>query len=108
MKSFTEVLVLLVVLDVCGCVTQQGAYRPQNTYREQNAYQSAPVVSFQLFYDELSPYGSWVQYPNYGYVWFPHADRDFTPYCTNGRWVPTEAGWTWVSGYPWGWATFHY
>ena len=25
--------------------------------------------SFQTFYDALSPYGTWVQNPNYGYVW---------------------------------------
>jgi hypothetical protein len=31
-------------------------------------------VSFQLFYDELSPYGMWVDYPNYGYVWIPNED----------------------------------
>ncbi len=23
--------------------------------------------SYQLFYDDLSPYGTWVEYPNYGY-----------------------------------------
>ena len=38
-------------------------------------------VSFQTFYDELSPYGQWIDYPEYGYVWSP-ADRynDFHPY----------------------------
>ncbi|HWB62342.1 MAG TPA: hypothetical protein VG603_02445 [Chitinophagales bacterium] len=25
-------------------------------------------VTFQVFYDELSPYGAWVNYPTYGYV----------------------------------------
>ncbi|CAN5661304.1 hypothetical protein BH11BAC1_BH11BAC1_15990 [soil metagenome] len=27
-------------------------------------------VNFQFFYDELSPYRSWVSYPQYGYVGF--------------------------------------
>lgn len=65
-------------------------------------------VSFQLFYDQLSPYGEWVDYPNLGYVWIPDAGPDFEPYSTAGHWVMTEYGWTWVSDYPWGWAPFHY
>jgi hypothetical protein len=65
-------------------------------------------VSYQLFYDELSPYGTWVDYPNYGYVWIPDRDPGFSPYETAGHWIFTEDGWTWVSDYPWGWAAFHY
>jgi hypothetical protein len=65
-------------------------------------------VNFQVFYDQLSPYGQWVDYPEYGYVWIPDADPDFEPYSTAGHWVMTEYGWTWVSDYPWGWAPFHY
>lgn len=66
------------------------------------------VVSYQCFYDELSPYGQWINDPVYGYVWVPDVDDDFTPYFTNGRWVMTDNGNTWISGYPWGWACFHY
>jgi hypothetical protein len=65
-------------------------------------------ISFQVFYDQLSPYGSWVSYPNYGYVWLPNAGPGFSPYATAGHWVFTEFGWTWVSDYSWGWAAFHY
>jgi hypothetical protein len=65
-------------------------------------------VSFQVFYDELSPYGTWVNSPDYGYVWIPDVDPGFTPYATNGYWVYTNEGWTWVSNYSWGWAPFHY
>ncbi|MCX6231259.1 MAG: hypothetical protein NTZ33_06925 [Bacteroidetes bacterium] len=65
-------------------------------------------VNFQVFYDELSPYGTWIENPEYGYVWIPDVDPGFAPYATNGYWVYTENGWTWVSGYSWGWATFHY
>lgn len=67
-----------------------------------------PYVSFQVFYDELSPYGEWVDYPNYGYVWLPDAGPDFVPYSTNGHWIYTNYGWTWLSNYEWGWAPFHY
>ncbi|RZK41611.1 MAG: hypothetical protein EOO90_10530 [Pedobacter sp.] len=66
-------------------------------------------VSLQSFYDELSPYGQWINDPQYGYVWRPDVDQDeFRPYYTNGRWVMTEYGNTWVSNYDWGWAPFHY
>ncbi len=67
-----------------------------------------PVLSFQVFYDQLSPYGQWIDYPNYGYVWLPDAESDFAPYSTDGHWVITEYGFTWVSDYEWGWAPFHY
>ncbi len=65
-------------------------------------------VSFQVFYDELSPYGMWVDNPTYGYVWVPSVEVGFRPYASEGYWVFTDAGWTWVSYYPWGWAPFHY
>jgi len=68
----------------------------------------APEVSYQSFYDALSPYGQWIDYPQYGYVWMPDVGPDFKPYATNGNWVYTDGGWTWASNYPWGWATFHY
>lgn len=65
-------------------------------------------VSFQVFYDNLAPYGDWVYDNEYGYVWIPDVGPNFHPYSTNGHWVMTEYGNTWVSNYDWGWAPFHY
>ncbi len=65
-------------------------------------------VSFQAFYDDMSPYGDWVYHSRYGYVWTPRVSNNFRPYSTNGHWVYTRRGWTWVSNYRWGWAAFHY
>lgn len=65
-------------------------------------------ISLQVFYDEMAPYGDWVNNPDYGYVWRPNVGRDFKPYYTNGHWLMTEFGNTWVSNYDWGWAPFHY
>jgi hypothetical protein len=65
-------------------------------------------INFQVFYDQLSPFGVWVRYPGYGYVWVPGAGGAFRPYGTRGHWVYTDEGWTWVSDYSWGWAVFHY
>lgn len=69
--------------------------------------QLADSVSYQQFYDALSPYGRWIDYPGYGYVWSPNI-ADFRPYYTDGYWVSTDLGWCWNSGYNWGWAPFHY
>jgi len=73
-------------------------------------YPTHVTISFQTFYDELSPYGEWIYAPDYGYVWRPYFDRPdaFRPYSSGGNWALTEYGWTWISDYRWGWATFHY
>ena len=74
----------------------------------QTQAQPGVSVSFQTFYDELSPYGTWVDDPDYGDVWVPDAEEGFKPYATRGHWVVTDYGNTWVSDYEWGWAPFHY
>jgi hypothetical protein len=65
-------------------------------------------VSFQAFYDQLGDQGTWIQTDTYGYVFQPNvSDPNWAPY-TDGHWVSTDQGWTWVSSEPWGWATYHY
>jgi hypothetical protein len=88
-------LIILVMLTSC-------VLYPRQTYAQESN------VSFQLFYDQLSPYGQWIEYSNYGYVWIPDAGPDFVPYSTNGHWILTDDGWAWDSNYNWGWAVFHY
>ncbi|MFO7826291.1 MAG: DUF6600 domain-containing protein [Cyclobacterium sp.] len=74
-----------------------------------NEIKASPfAVSFQVFYDELSPYGDWVEDPHYGFIWIPYVEQGFQPYRTNGHWVMSSYGNTWVSMYDWGWAPFHY
>jgi hypothetical protein len=65
-------------------------------------------VSTRIFHEKLSPYGRWIDHPNYGSVWRPNVGTDFVPYSTGGHWVLSSYGWTWVSDYNWGWAPFHY
>ncbi len=65
-------------------------------------------VSFQVFYDNLAPYGQWIYDPQYGNVWVPNEDGNFRPYGSRGHWLMTEYGNTWVSNDPWGWAVYHY
>lgn len=65
-------------------------------------------VDLGFFYDDLAPYGNWVQRPQYGWVWRPHVERSsWRPY-EDGHWAWTDEGWTWISDEPYGWATYHY
>jgi hypothetical protein len=97
-NGMNTIKVIAVVLLVSACssrsMTQQ--YEPHG------------AVSIQFFYDHLSPYGAWVNYPPYGYAWIPDVGFGFSPYVTAGHWVFTRYGWTWYSYYNWGWAPFHY
>jgi len=66
------------------------------------------TVDIGFFYDDLAPYGNWVQRPSYGWVWRPHAVAStWRPY-QYGHWAWTDYGWTWISDEPYGWATYHY
>jgi hypothetical protein len=81
------------------------------SFQNKTSAQVSVNVSFQTFYDELDPYGQWIDYPEYGYVWQPDRGRysGFHPYSTGGHWAWSEDyGWLWVSDYDWGWAPFHY
>lgn len=77
------------------------------TVNAQRSSRGGPVT-YQIFYDELSPYGTWIDYPGYGQVWHPQIAGDFRPYLTNGYWDYSNEGWMWMSNYDWGWAPFHY
>jgi hypothetical protein len=66
------------------------------------------ALSVSVFYDSLEPYGEWLDVGDYGYVWHPaNVGAEWRPY-TDGHWVFTDAGWTWLSDEPFGWATYHY
>ena len=68
-------------------------------------------VTYNTFYDTLSPYGSWVNVDGYGMCWQPSVtviNRGWQPYRDGGRWIYTDAGWYWYSDYTWGWAPYHY
>ena len=96
MKANIKIITVFLVL-MTSCVI----FPRQTSAQESN-------ISFQVFYDQLSPYGQWVDYSDYGYVWIPDAGSDFVPYSTDGHWLLTDYGWTWASDYDWGWAVFHY
>jgi hypothetical protein len=65
-------------------------------------------VDLGFFYDDLAPYGNWIERPSHGWVWTPRqVSSSWRPY-RDGHWVWTDEGWTWISDEPYGWATYHY
>jgi hypothetical protein len=68
------------------------------------------AVSIDFFYEALDPYGDWIYADDYGYCFRPALtveDPEWRPY-SDGQWVYTDAGWTWVSNEDFGWACYHY
>jgi hypothetical protein len=100
-KHLTMILMFLVV--AAGC----WAYGPGQMGG--GVYVGARGdVDINFFFDYLSPYGSWVEFSPYGYVWCPVGlGYGWRPY-TDGHWLWTDYGWTWISDYDWGWVPFHY
>jgi len=88
-----------------------------------------PVVPFEVFFQNLKAYGSWLALEEGHWVWRPDsASRDWRPFGT-GTWVITKPHsetadsqseiqnpiskienpqWYWLADEPWGWATSHY
>ncbi|MBW1991406.1 MAG: hypothetical protein JRI59_04700 [Deltaproteobacteria bacterium] len=99
MESKHDFMRLLLLLTLAVLV----AWVPLAPQPAQASYEDAAI-----FYDELSQYGSWVDYEDYGPVWYPsQVEEDWRPY-TNGRWVPSEQGYLFETDEPWAWATYHY
>jgi len=97
-------LVLLVGLAAAlvGCAaTNYEQYPDSASYDDSDA-------DYGYFYDALAPYGAWYEVDPYGWVWTPYdIPAGWRPY-TDGQWISTAYGWTWLSDDPWGWATYHY
>jgi hypothetical protein len=75
------------------------------------AYATTPPPEVNYFYNDLSPYGTWVQLDGVGWCWQPRVvviNRGWRPYCDSGHWLNSDCGWYWQSDYSWGWAPFHY
>ena len=65
--------------------------------------------TLDIFYDQLDPFGNWLEVEGYGYVFHPTVarDRNWRPYM-DGTWLRSDQGWIWKSNEPFGWATYHY
>ncbi len=98
MKKIAKIVLAVIIILSLTVVT------PFNNVKAQ----FSANISMQTFYNELSPYGQWIDDPEYGFIWVPDAGPGFRPYYSGGHWVMTGYGTMWVSDYSWGWAPFHY
>jgi hypothetical protein len=84
-------------------------WNDERSHRTTNAESWHKTDRYYTGSEDLDPYGTWSEVPDYGPVWTPSStDPDWAPY-RDGRWVyEPYYGWTWVSAEPWGWAPYHY
>jgi len=102
-KYFWTVILSLIFITSCTI------YLPYyDEFPPEERYDYYGELDTGIFYDHLSPFGTWIYYSPYGYVWIPYSPAyGWRPY-TRGHWVWTDYGWTWISDFRWGWACFHY
>jgi hypothetical protein len=89
---------------------QEAPPAEEETETTETRTEQRSTESYGMFYEKLDSYGEWRETNDYGYVWQPReaeTARDWRPY-TEGRWAYSDAGWTWISDEPFGWATYHY
>jgi hypothetical protein len=98
--------------DVVPAQPEDSWDQQRDSYNDQNAAAgaqysgsdpNAPGVA------DLGAYGNYSDLPGYGVAWQPDdVGPDWNPY-DNGAWsYYPDWGWTFVSGYPWGWTPFFY
>jgi len=110
-------VILLITATCAGYLSSPEVGYPPNggSAMDPNVQQYSPSArqygrneDTSYFYDRLSPYGNWVDLNPYGYVWTPrHMGYRWRPY-SDGHWVWTDYGWTWIANEEWGDVPFHY
>ena len=106
-------MITLVLLVAAGCAAYSSSpetgYAPITGGSMVGAPQDYGAdMDIDYAYNYLTPYGNWVILDPYGYVWTPrHMGYRWRPY-SDGRWVMTDDGWTWIANEEWGWIPFHY
>jgi hypothetical protein len=104
-RRFVLAAQALVLASLLGCAST--GLTPVDS--NQPVARQALFPEYRVFYDALIDYGDWVLIEPYGFVFRPRvAWNQWQPF-QDGFWAPTDAyGWVWISGEPFGWATYHY
>jgi hypothetical protein len=59
-------------------------------------------------WNDLDYYGNWYNLPGYGQAWAPAGvGSNWDPFGVGAWGYYQGAGYTWISGYPWGWWPYH-
>ena len=117
-KGFWFILVFLVITAICAVYFSASEIGNSPIGRSPldssvQGYRPGPQEygrneDTSYFHDRLAPYGNWVDLNPYGYVWTPrHMGYRWRPY-SDGHWVWTDDGWTWIANEEWGDIPFHY
>ncbi len=112
-KLYLLFFVLFGLLLLSSCIIYvpypEGSPPPQEEPYYEEDYRDTPSrYDTSYFYDKLSPHGMWAYHSPHGYVWVPRVYKyGWRPY-SDGNWIWTDFGWTWVSNWEWGWIPFHY
>jgi hypothetical protein len=100
-RYILSALLAVAAILAAGCA---GTYEGESSA----SYDSSDTGDVGPYYDDLAPYGTWVNVDPYGWSWCP-LDTPFgwRPY-TVGYWAYTDWGWMWMSEDPWGWTPYRY
>jgi hypothetical protein len=99
---------IAVISSGCRAATGGSNAVGAQDYRQSNGQDYGTDLDINYEYEYLAPYGDWVDMNPYGYVWVPrHMGYRWRPY-SDGHWVWTDYGWTWIDNSEWGWIPFHY
>jgi hypothetical protein len=100
-RRFVLIALVFVVAATAGCAAM---WETRYVEPADASYDSG----IGYYYDDLAPYGTWMNVAAYGWVWCPlDTPVGWSPY-TIGYWLYTDDGWFWVSEDPWGSTPYHY
>lgn len=88
---------------------QEAAKEAENQTPARVQQGGGSIMDSGIGWSDLDNAGGWYPLPGYGMVWQPYGvGADFDPY-GNGMWADFGGGfgYSWVSGYPWGWLPFN-
>jgi hypothetical protein len=78
----------------------------QQAMKRTEASQEAANSGGGMGWSDLDQNGNWYSMPGYGNVWAPYGmGAGWDPY-GSGYWGYYGGGYTWISGYPWGWLPY--
>ncbi len=86
---------------------QEAAQEAQNQTPARVQQGGGSIMDSGIGWSDLDNAGGWYPLPGYGMVWQPWgAGPGFDPYGF-GEWADFGGGYSWISGYSWGWLPFN-